>query len=125
MRLLSRLMGCLALLAACVLFVSESEAQPRGKKSKGGPVKTESVVEFVGKLMAFNKAKDGKLTKEEMIDKRLHGLLDRADTKKQGFVTRADLEALFAREKLDGGSGFDFKGKRPKGPKDKKKPKDA
>ncbi len=115
------------LLALFCLVVPDGAAQPNGKKGvKGGPVRTETVEEFVSKLMAFNKAKDGKLTKEEMTDRRLHGLLDRADAKKQGFVTRVDLEALFTREKLEGGGFGDFKGKRPKGkgPKGKGGPKD-
>jgi hypothetical protein len=95
-----------AFLGLACLAVSISEAQPGGKKgSKGG---NETVDEFVNKIMAFNKAKDGKLTKEELTDRRLHGLFERADTKKQGYVTRADLEALFAREKLAGGFGFGF-----------------
>jgi hypothetical protein len=93
------------------LAASVCEAQPGGKK--GGKGSNETAEEFINKLMAFNKAKDGKLTKEELTDRRLHGLFDRADTKKRGFVTREDLEALFDREKLTGG-GFsfgDFKGK--------------
>ena len=101
---------------AAILFVAVSfaEAQPGGK---GG---TETAEEFIKKLMVFNKAKDGKLTKEELIDKRLHALFDRADTNKDGVVTREELEVLFAREKLEGG-GFDKKGKGPKGPPPDKK----
>src|SRR5262245_23605923 len=85
------------------------QAQPPGKKDdkggKGGKGGNESVDDFVAKLMAFNNAKDGKLTKAELTDTRLHALFDRADTKKNGFVTRADLEALFSRENVQGGYG--------------------
>ena len=96
------------------LTISPGGAQPGGKKeSKGGKGGGETVDEFVAKLMAFNKAKDGKLTKEELFDSRLHALFDRADTKKQGYVTRVELEALFSREKLEGGIFGDFKGKGP------------
>jgi hypothetical protein len=106
--------------------LSEAQAQPGGKK--GGKGSAETVDEFVKKLMAFNKAKDGKLTKAELIDTRLHALFDRADTNKDGVVTRADLEALFARESLTGAGGDKGngpggkKGKGPKGepPPDKK-----
>jgi hypothetical protein len=96
---------------------SAIEAQPGGgKKDKGGKGPSETVDEFVAKLMAFNKAKDGKLTKDELTDKRLHALFDRADTSKAGYVTRAELEALFQREKLEGGGGpGGDKGKGPKG----------
>ena len=71
--------------------------------------------------MAFNKAKNGKLTKEELTDKRLHALFDRADANKDGIVTRGELEVLYQKEKLEGG-GF---GGGPGGPggdkgKDKK-----
>jgi len=92
--------------AALCLAVSVSEAQS-GKKGSG---KSETVDEFVAKLMAFNKAKDGKLTKAELTDARLHALFERADANKDGVVTRAELEALFQREKLAGG-GFGEKGK--------------
>jgi EF hand len=110
-----------AFVAVLLLAVSFAEAQPGGKK--GGKGSTETADEFIKKLMVFNKAKDGKLTKEELIDKRLHALFDRADTNKDGVVTREELEVLFAREKLEGGGfggdkgkgGFDKKGKGPKG----------
>jgi hypothetical protein len=87
---------------------SVSEAQP-GKK--GG--KSETVEAFVAKVMAFNTAKDGKLTKTELTDKRLLALFERADANKDGVVTRAELEALFQKEKLEGGG---FGGKGDKGP---------
>ena len=107
LRLLLVMVGFLAF--ACIV-ASIGEAQPAGKK--GGKGSNETVDEFVIKLMAFNKAKDGKLTKTELFDTRLHALFDRADTKKNGYVTRAELEVLFAREKLEGGGlGSDKKGK--------------
>src|SRR5262245_48379240 len=106
--------GAVLLIAATI-----SEAQPGGKKGDkgGGKGGGETVDEFVAKLMAFNKAKDGKLTKTELTDTRLHDLFDRADANKDGVVTRAELEALYARENLAGG-GFGEKGKG--GPGDKK-----
>ena len=84
----------------------------------GGTEREETVAEFISKMMAFNKAKDGKLTKVELTDARLHPLFDRADTKKNGYLTRADLEALYAKENAGGSRGpggfGDFPGK--KGP---------
>jgi Spy/CpxP family protein refolding chaperone len=114
-----RLLFMLTTFAALLLLAaSVTDAQPGGKKGdkggKGGG--SENVDDFVTKLMAFNKAKDGKLTKEELTDKRLLALFDRADTNKDGVVTREELEALFAREKLEGG-GFGG-GDKGKGPKD-------
>src|SRR5262249_1746577 len=90
---------------------------PGGKK--GGKGTSETADEFIAKLMAFDKNKDGKLSKEEITDARLHALFERADTKKNGYITQADLEALFQREKLEGGGfgGFGDKGKGPGGDK--------
>jgi hypothetical protein len=81
---------------------------------------------IVVKMMAFNKKKDGKLTKDEVTDERLHRLFDQADTNKDGVVTKEELMALAA--KLDtegrdgdrggpGGRGGDGPGRRgPGGP---------
>jgi hypothetical protein len=78
---------------------SEVQAQPgpgKGGKKGGGPAET--MESFVDRVMAFNKAKNGKLTKEELTDTRLHALFDRADANKDGFVTREELQALYERE---------------------------
>jgi hypothetical protein len=50
-------------------------------------------------MMAFDKNHDGKLTKDEVTDSRLHRLFDRADTNADGVVTRDELVALA--EKLE------------------------
>jgi hypothetical protein len=119
MRTSSRFLVVLAgfALVAVTIFTVAS-AQPGGGKRN-----TETVDEFVAKMMAFDANKDGKLTKEELTDTRLHALFDRADTNKDGVVTREELEALFAKETLPAGN--DFGG--PGGPKGKKgmKKKDA
>jgi hypothetical protein len=96
------------------------QAQPGGKKGdKKGGGSSETASQFADKVMAFNKAKDGKLTKAELTDTRLHGLFDRADANKDGVVTRDELEALHARETVGGGGKGDFGNKKGKGPKDK------
>src|SRR5262249_20865033 len=65
-----------AFTAILLVAATVTQAQPGGKKGdKGGG---ETLDEFVAKLMAFNKAKDGKLTKTELTDPRLHDLFDRA-----------------------------------------------
>jgi hypothetical protein len=58
-------------------------------------------------MLTFDKNKDGKLTKEELTEKRLHGLFERADADKDGTVTRGELTALAAREMVNqrGGRG--------------------
>src|SRR4051794_38219049 len=106
MRNSSRLLltiGGFVLAAAAIMTVAS--AQP------GGKGKTESADEFIAKMLAFDKNKDGKLTKEELIDTRLHSLFDRADANKDGVVTREELEALFAKESLPAGGDGGGKGK--------------
>src|SRR5690349_3313721 len=110
-----RLASCITtfIVAFALVAMSSAEAQPGGKKGdKGAKGGAETLDDFVSRLMAFNKAKDGKLTKSELADPRLHELFDRADADKDGVVTRAELEKLYAREKLEGGGfGGDKKGK--------------
>ena len=76
----------------------------------------------VVKMMAFDKNKDGKLTRDEITDERLFRLFDQADTNRDGVVTRQELMALAA--KLDeeippgrgGPGGFDDAPFGPGGP---------
>src|SRR5262249_43512234 len=118
MRMQTRLLIITTTVFAFICIIGASDAQP-GKKGKRN---TETMDEFVAKLMVFDKDKDGKLTKEELFDGRLHALFDRADTKKKGYIPRDDLEALFTRENDAFGPGDGKKGKGPKGPPDKKGP---
>jgi hypothetical protein len=82
---------------------------------------------IVTRMMAFNKKKDGKLTKDEVTDPRLHRLFDLADANKDGVVTRDELIALAAKLDAEFGEGGGPKGKGPGGfggkgpPKGKKK----
>src|SRR5439155_18775164 len=70
---------------------SGKSAQDAGKeKSKDG---NSSIVTG---MMAFDKNKDGKLTKDEVTDVRLHRLFDRADANKDGVVTKEELMAVAA-----------------------------
>ncbi|MBN9122224.1 MAG: EF-hand domain-containing protein [Planctomycetes bacterium] len=58
-------------------------------------------------MMAFDKNGDGKLTKGELTDKRLHPLFERADANNDGTVTKEELTALLTKESaaLAGGPG--------------------
>jgi hypothetical protein len=115
MRVSSRMMlilGGFVLVAATILTVAS--AQPGGGRGK-----TETVDEFIAKMMAFDANKDGQLSKDEMTDTRLHALFDRAETNKDGFVTREELAALFAKESLPAGGEFGGPGG-PKGKGEKK-----
>ncbi|HEY1378731.1 MAG TPA: hypothetical protein VGF55_18170 [Gemmataceae bacterium] len=93
-------------LAAGLLFaVPVAPAQPSGR---GGAAR-EDAAGFVARMMAFDKNKDGKLTRDEITDDRLLRLFDRADANKDGVATREELTALFEREN-QGGGGFDGPG---------------
>jgi hypothetical protein len=115
----------LALLLVTALL-SELTAQPPAEKPAQEPGKAKakdySDSPIVTRMMAFNKKKDGKLTREEVTDPRLHRLFELADANKDGVVTREELMALAA--KLDeewgpGGEKGGPGGKGPKGPKGK------
>jgi hypothetical protein len=92
--------------AALLLAVAVVSAQPLAR-GKDRPASPSSVAENpVERMMAFDKNKDGKLTRDEITDKRLLRLFDRADANKDGVVTREELTALFAKEKpAEGGFG--------------------
>lgn len=68
-------------------------------QSAGGEKKDYSQSPVFVKMMAMDKNKDGKLTKEEITDERLTRLFDEADANHDGVVTREELLALAA--KLD------------------------
>jgi Spy/CpxP family protein refolding chaperone len=76
---------------ALPLFASAQPASVAAEDASKSPI-------FVH-MMAFDKNKDGKLTKEEITDPRLVRLFDQADTNKDGTVTKEELLALAA--KLD------------------------
>lgn len=61
--------------------------------------------DLVIRMMAFDADKDGKLTKSEVTDDRLHRLFDRADADKDGTVTKEELTALAAKEPPTEGGG--------------------
>src|SRR5262249_60645993 len=96
-------------------FVAAQTDRKKGDR-KADKADKSGVDAFVAKMMAFNKKKDGKLTKEELTDERLHRLFDRADTNKDGVVTKEELVALYEKEFAQGG---DDRG--GKGPPDKDK----
>src|SRR5258708_2177614 len=100
LRIVWALIGALAL-------ASQADAQAPGKKDAEDSAKVKakdySNAPIVTQMMAFNKKKDGKLTKDEVTDTRLHRLFEQADTNKDGVVTKEELIALAA--KLDAEAG--------------------
>ena len=87
-------------LACAAILLSRAAAQPPAAKPADDPkAKDYSNDPIVVKMMAFDKKKDGKLTRDEITDERLLRLFDQADTNKDGVVTKDELMALAA--KLD------------------------
>jgi hypothetical protein len=96
-------------------ILSQATAQEAGKDK----AKDFSKSPIVTRMMAFDKNKDGKLTKDEVTDPRLHRLFDRADANKDGVVTKEELMALASQLETeygqDSGRGG-FGGFGPSGP---------
>ncbi|MGE3243060.1 MAG: hypothetical protein AB7G28_26410 [Pirellulales bacterium] len=59
-------------------------------------------------MLAFDANKDGKLTKDEVTDGRLHRLFDRTDSDKDGTVTSAELTAESEKMEPSEDNGADF-----------------
>src|SRR5258708_10575215 len=106
----------LAVFFAAALVVQAPAQGPGGKPADASAKdqKDYSNSSIVTKMMAFNKKKDGKLTKDEVTDVRLHRLFDLADTNKDGVVTREELITLAAKLEAEIGPGGPG-GKGPKG----------
>jgi Ca2+-binding EF-hand superfamily protein len=73
------------------------EGRGRGGSGVGdeAPAAPPTPDEMVATLMAFDKNKDGKLTKAE-VPERLQGLFDRADANHDGILTADEIKAAFA-----------------------------
>src|SRR5437016_5576343 len=83
----------------------DKPADPPKATPRGGAASPSSVDAFVAKMMAFDKNKDGKLTRDEITDERLLRLFDQADTNKDGVVTKEELTALATKMLADEGAG--------------------
>jgi hypothetical protein len=89
----------LVIAAACMAaVVSQATAQPPGDRpaidrNQAKP-RDLSNSPLVTRMMAFDKEKTGKLTKDMITDERLQRLFDEADANKDGVVTKDELIAL-------------------------------
>jgi len=95
-------------------LASVAAAQPPGGPHRDG-AKDYSQSPIVTRMMAFDKNKDGKLTRDEITDPRLLRLFDLADTNKDGVVTKEELMAVAARLEAEGPQDRGFGGP-PGGP---------
>ncbi|MDY3555088.1 EF-hand domain-containing protein [Gemmata sp. JC717] len=108
MRAIALVLFTAALLGAASLTSAQPPGQPGGKGGKGGKAggRTVTVDDMVARVFAYDTNKDGKLTKDELTDGRLHALFERADANKDGVLTKDELTALLTKESaaMSGGS---------------------
>jgi hypothetical protein len=97
------------------VVISVTPAQPPKDKQDAPKAVDKALVDsIVARMMAFDKNKDGKLTRDEITDPRLLRVFERADTNKDGVVTHEELIALatqMAAEQAQDGGGKGGKGK--------------
>ena len=109
--------SCILLAVGFGVMATTGLAQESRTRPKADPAVVDSIV---NRMMAFDKNKDGKLTREEITDPRLLRLFDRADANKDGVVTREELVALAtemaAEQDQGGGKGRRGPGGGPDGP---------
>jgi hypothetical protein len=86
------------LLAAASLAMAQPPGGDRAAFPKSAGADAD---EFVTRMMEFDKNKDGKLTRSEVTDQRLHRLIDRADANHDGVVTKDELTTLAAKEQAN------------------------
>jgi hypothetical protein len=89
-----------ALVMAALVLVGAAEAQPPLEKKlliKKGPKglvpSPDDVEEMVARIMAFDKNKDGKVTRDELPE-RMHDLIARGDLNKDGALDRDEIRKL-------------------------------
>lgn len=95
MRTQTWMKSAMGLLVAASASIATAQGPDRGQGGDRGPVNAD---DLVPRMLAFDKNKDGVLTKAEISDERLHRLFDRADENKDGSVTKEELATLASQE---------------------------
>src|SRR5215471_16588756 len=84
-------------LMAALVLVGAAVAQPPGQRHGPGPGLVRpapiSVDDIVERIMAFDKNKDGKVTRDELPE-RMHHLIALGDTNKDGALDRDEIKKL-------------------------------
>jgi len=89
-------LGLLALASA-----QSPRERPEKPAAKDDKADLPAVKRTVDRMMAFDKNKDGKLEKDEITDRRLLRVFERADADKDGVVTKEELTAMAVRMNED------------------------
>lgn len=94
-------------LAMALGLVSQLSAQPPGGPQPPDESKKKdfSNAPIVVQMLAFDKNKTGKLTRDMITDERLIRIFEQADTNKDGVVTKEELIALAAKLDAEMGAG--------------------
>jgi Spy/CpxP family protein refolding chaperone len=104
----------------CGLLAAAAFAMAQRPGGQDAPPRQSEGDDLLPRMMAFDKDGDGKLTRTEVTDARLQRLFDRADINQDGTVTKEELTALAAKEKVTnrggGPGGFGPPGGGPGGP---------
>jgi hypothetical protein len=96
--LASTLVVAVAITGVAVTQPPPGQPPPRGPGARPRGVSADDLVE---RLMAFDKNKDGKVTKDELPE-RMHYLIELGDTNKDGALDRDEIKKLAARLSEEG-----------------------
>src|SRR5262245_29864192 len=106
----------MAALRFCGAGVSQPPETKRGSLPVFPPPGRLGVDDIVERIMAFDKNKDGKVTKDELPE-RMQDLIAKGDTNKDGALDKDEIKKLAADLARDGGfRGFDDRGGPGRGP---------
>lgn len=85
-----------------LMAVAAAWAQPPRLGSRAGDG---NAADFIARLMVYDANRDGQLARDELTDKRLQPLFQRADANGDSLVTPVELQALYFRESAALGAG--------------------
>jgi hypothetical protein len=88
-----------------ISIAQEPRDKPDAAPAPKSKPDTAAVDAIVSRMMALDKNKDGKLTRDEIGDERLLRLFDRADANKDGIVTKEELVAFATKLAAEEGAG--------------------
>lgn len=106
-------MKLLSFTCVCLLLASTAIAQqPRGGQGgrAGGARGGNNNEDPMSRLLALDKNQDGQLAEDEVTDRRLRSLFERADADKDKVVTKEELQKLIEKESQSNSAGRNGRG---------------
>lgn len=106
-------MKLLSFTCVCLLLASTAIAQqPRGGQGgrAGGARGGNNNEDPMSRLLALDKNQDGQLAEDEVTDRRLRSLFERADADKDKVVTKEELQKLIEKESKSNSAGRNGRG---------------